>query len=150
MAFIRDRFSRHAMQQTESIYIKRSGTVRTLVNEAALISALLLRNFQIIDPGEMSLQEQIDIFSRARTIIGPTGAAMTNLLFSGKGTRVLVFAADHPQTNLGIFGQIGQFNRLKMQFMLCARMFESMGRYSVHDLFSANVGRVVEWCDGEQ
>ena len=43
----------------------------------------------MLDPGTLSVQEQIDVFSGAEVIIAPHGAALTNITFSRPGVRVL-------------------------------------------------------------
>ena len=43
----------------------------------------------IIDTNNMSIFEQIKIFSSAKVIIGPTSSALTNIVFSKKGTKVI-------------------------------------------------------------
>jgi len=52
-----------------------------LINEEDIIDELKSKNFMIIDTKNMSIFEQIDIFSSAQIIIGPTGSALTNIIF---------------------------------------------------------------------
>jgi len=40
--------------------------------------------FDVIDPGSMSLEEQIAAFSQAGTVVGLHGAGLTNILFRGR------------------------------------------------------------------
>lgn len=56
---------------------------RELVNEKALIFAIQERwNFSVVDPGDYSYEDQINIFSNCRLMIGSHGAGFTNLLFA--------------------------------------------------------------------
>ena len=52
-----------------------------MINEEDIIDELKSKNFMIIDTKNMSIFEQIDIFSSAQIIIGPTGSALTNIIF---------------------------------------------------------------------
>lgn len=73
------------------IYVTR-GTqknTRRFVREAELVAALEKRDFSVVDPGSLSVQDQIDHFAAANVIVGPHGAAMTNLIFAPEGARVL-------------------------------------------------------------
>ena len=72
------------------VYLSRQNSVyRNLINEGDLIKKLKSKNFMIVDTKNMSVFEQIKIFSAADVIIGPTSSALTNLVFSKKGTRVI-------------------------------------------------------------
>lgn len=62
---------------------------RRLVQGPAVEAMLGDRGFVTIDPGSMSVQEQIDHFAAADVIVGIHGAAMTNLVFARPGVRVL-------------------------------------------------------------
>ena len=54
-----------------------------------LAQAMEKRGFAVIDPGSLSVQDQIDHFAAAEVIVGPHGAALTNLVFAQEGARVL-------------------------------------------------------------
>ena len=72
------------------VYLSRHNSVcRNLINEGDLRDTLKKKNFMIVDTNNMSVFEQIKIFSGADVIIGPTSSALTNLVFSKKGARVI-------------------------------------------------------------
>jgi capsular polysaccharide biosynthesis protein len=73
------------------IYVTRGQrpNTRRLETEAQLWPELERRGFTRIDPGSMSVRDQIDHFAAAEAIIGVHGAALTNLLFARPGVRVL-------------------------------------------------------------
>ncbi|WP_435770489.1 glycosyltransferase family 61 protein [Nocardioides sp. SYSU DS0651] len=75
----------------ERIYLTRGSTpnTRRLVAEDAVRARLERRGFVTIDPGSLSVQEQIDHFAAARVVVAPHGAALTNLVFCREGVRVL-------------------------------------------------------------
>lgn len=75
----------------ERIYVTRGTTpnTRRMVHEDAVRAALEQRGFACVDPGSLSVQEQIDHFAAARVIVAPHGAALTNLAFCRDGVRVL-------------------------------------------------------------
>ena len=67
------------------VYLSRHNSVyRNLINEGDLRDTLKKKNFMIVDTNNMSVFEQIKIFSGADVIIGPTSSALTNLIFSNK------------------------------------------------------------------
>jgi capsular polysaccharide biosynthesis protein len=64
-------------------------TTRIYVEEAELMAVLEPRGFRRLDPGTLSVQEQIDVFSKAEIIVAPHGAGLTNVTFSPPDVKVL-------------------------------------------------------------
>ncbi|MCL2614169.1 MAG: glycosyltransferase family 61 protein [Nocardioidaceae bacterium] len=75
----------------ERIYVTRGTTpnTRRLVSEDATWERLERRGFARVDPGTLSVQEQVDTFAAARVVVAPHGAALTNLVFCRPGVRLL-------------------------------------------------------------
>lgn len=72
------------------LYISRAkAAIRRLRNEGELLDALSPFGFTVVDPGSFSLKEQVVLFSRARIIVAPHGAALTNLLFGSASLRLV-------------------------------------------------------------
>ena len=73
------------------LYVTRGSgpNTRRLVDEAALWPLMEKRGFVRIDPGTMSVRDQIDHFAAAQVIVGLHGAALSNLVFAKPGARVL-------------------------------------------------------------
>jgi capsular polysaccharide biosynthesis protein len=90
-------------RQDRRLYITRGDrpNTRRFVREAALWPELERRGFERVDPGTLSVQEQIDLFHGADVIVGPHGAGLTNLVFCQPGARILeLFAADYVHLGL--------------------------------------------------
>lgn len=73
------------------IYVTRGSrpNTRRYEQEQELLQALEPRGFSMIDPGALTVQEQIDHFAAAEVVVAPHGAALVNLNFSPAGVRVL-------------------------------------------------------------
>lgn len=71
------------------IYVKRSddGSRAMPPSFDEFISDL---GFEIIQPQNLSMQEQIDIFSAASRVIGPLGAGLTNIIFTQPSCEVFM------------------------------------------------------------
>lgn len=97
--WLRSRFDAHDVaDKPKRIYVTRGGTpnTRRVVHEEALMPLLEERGFVRIEPGGMSVREQIDHYAAAEVVVAPHGAALTNLVFAGRGVRVLeMFAAEY-------------------------------------------------------
>lgn len=70
------------------IYVPRQKTRRVL-NEEELTTALFAFDFEVIDTDSMTYDEQIRTFRDAGLVVGPHGAALTNLIVSPEDCRVL-------------------------------------------------------------
>jgi capsular polysaccharide biosynthesis protein/predicted Zn-dependent protease len=65
------------------IYVARSdATHRRLMNEGGLLDLLRDRGFIVVTPGELSFAEQVELFGRARVILGVHGAGLINLVWA--------------------------------------------------------------------
>lgn len=81
------------VERPERIYISRRGTAsfRTLLNESEIETAAERVGFKIVRTENLSLDEQVAMFSQARVVLGPHGAGMTNTVFAPPGCLVCDF-----------------------------------------------------------
>ena len=90
---------------------------RTLINEDELCARLAQQGYQAIEPGSMSLEEQIAAFSGADYVVGAAGAALTNIVFCKPTTRVTSLVPAHfPDT---FFWFIATHKRLAYSEIRC-------------------------------
>jgi capsular polysaccharide biosynthesis protein len=74
----------------EKIYISRNkGKKRLLMNEDEIIPILQRHGYKIIYTEEMSISDQINIFSRVKSLISIHGAGLTNMVFMPEGAKIL-------------------------------------------------------------
>ncbi len=75
----------------QNIYITRFGNIngRHIDNETELIGLLLKFDFKIVDPGKLNFVEQLSLFSKARIVIAPHGAALSHIVNFPKESRIL-------------------------------------------------------------
>jgi capsular polysaccharide biosynthesis protein len=99
LAWLRDRLRpRPGAAGPRRLYLTRgtAPNTRRYVEEPELLPHLEKRGFTLLDPGTLSVQEQIDIFSGAEVIVAPHGAGLTNVAFSPPGVKVLeMFASTY-------------------------------------------------------
>lgn len=76
----------------DKVFLIRSSTHRT--SEIGNFKKLLEgEGFLAINPSELNIVEQAEMFSRAKVIVGEVGAAWANLIFCAPGTRVFSLCA---------------------------------------------------------
>jgi hypothetical protein len=73
---------------------------RIVRNEGEVMEVLGERGFTVVDPGTLSLVEQIRTFAEAEWIVAPHGAALANVVFASPGASVVeLFAPDYVQAS---------------------------------------------------
>jgi capsular polysaccharide biosynthesis protein len=73
------------------IYVTRgpSANNRSVTNETAVQDLLRAHGFVDVDPGAMSVLDQVRAFADAPVVVAPHGAALTNLMFMSPGSTVI-------------------------------------------------------------
>ncbi|KAJ4458596.1 hypothetical protein PAPYR_5562 [Paratrimastix pyriformis] len=84
--------------QREIVVIRRGGK-RRVINHAEVMEALREQfgdTYPVVEFTSLSLIDTINMFRRARVIVGPHGAGLTNILYTQPGTPVVEFMKDDP------------------------------------------------------
>ena len=68
---------------------REAGTRRQLLNQDEVVKQLEAEGFESVNPGAMSIQEQMQLFAESEFVIGVHGAALTNILFVPTDCRVV-------------------------------------------------------------
>jgi hypothetical protein len=80
-------------RRRDRLYVSRGLSApngRQIRNEAELTQALDRRGFEIVDPAQWSLKQQIERFSAASLVVGPHGSGLTNIMFRSGAPLALV------------------------------------------------------------
>ena len=95
---------------------RRDAKIRFVSNETQLANTLSEFGFETLTMSKLSLADQIDLFRTAEYIIGPHGAAFTNLAFAKPGaTFIEFFSKGHYSPSFNRFSAIRQ---LKYGFLI--------------------------------
>ncbi|GIL15445.1 MAG: hypothetical protein BroJett039_06180 [Chloroflexota bacterium] len=73
----------------EYIYITRRRASRHIVNEKDVVNLLARHGFHTVTCEQLTLKEQVELFSQARVIVASHGAGLTNAWFAPSGAQVL-------------------------------------------------------------
>lgn len=75
----------------QRVYITRGTAAhnRAVRNEPEVLDLLRRRGFTAVDPGALSVAEQIRTFANASVVVAPHGAALANLAFAAPGAAVV-------------------------------------------------------------
>lgn len=131
------------------LYVTRGEkpNTRRYVQEADLWPALERRGFAMVDPGTLSVQEQIDLFHAAEVVVAPHGAGLTNLTFCRPGTGVLeLFAPSY--VHLGLWAICESIGDIDYRYLVGAGRPAVPGRMTgVLEDVSLPPGRILEVVD---
>jgi len=88
---IREHFGVIDNPGSEQIYVSRVGFRRSFPWEGELIKVLTeaLPRLRVIEGHRLTLNQQVDLFSRAELVIGTHGAGLSNIVFSPTSTRIV-------------------------------------------------------------
>ena len=120
--YLRERFIDKCkkFENCEYIFIDRSDSVFNrckLINNKEIIDLLENKGFKSYRVSELSFFEQIYLFNKAKVIIGPHGAAFSNLIFSNKKLKLFeIIPSDHLSFKCKRFSQIlgFEYNRINL------------------------------------
>jgi capsular polysaccharide biosynthesis protein len=117
--FLRRSFLPRADKSYDSprrFYLRRVNKFRPITNEPEVLEFFRSRGWDIVDTEELSLAEQIQLFSRAEMICAPHGAGLTNLIWCEPGCKVLELCAS---TFLnGVFEGLAQVVGVKHHYLV--------------------------------
>jgi len=74
----------------KKIYLSRKKGMRSIINNEELEKYLNLQGFVTILGDSLTFNEQVNLFSQAEFIIGPSGAACANLIFCPPTCKILI------------------------------------------------------------
>lgn len=76
--------------ENKYIYVARkNGSRRNIINEDTIVKMLESMGFFVVYPEDLSIEKQVELFSGAEIIIGPSGAALTNIMWAPKECSII-------------------------------------------------------------
>jgi len=94
-------------ENNQQIFIKRNSH-RIIVNQNEIIGMLKMHGFRIVEPEKNSLDENINIFSNAKTVVAQAGAALANMIFMPEGSTLICLIAESEYINKKYFEDFSQ------------------------------------------
>lgn len=125
------------------IYVRRNSTYRNLLNQDVIEKILIENGFTSIDPGCLSVEEQINIFRQASIIVGPSGAAMTNMLWCQPHTKIIVLHSDHPYKKYPYWDALARVAEAEIRYLAGPRANTVTDYFEVHDDYTINVDELL-------
>lgn len=92
----------------ELLFVSRGTGVAPVFGEATVQAALIAQGYEVLDPTQASLEDQVRAFARAQKIVGFVGSAMHNVVYAAHArqiaylARVGAISATYPITDQAI------------------------------------------------
>jgi capsular polysaccharide biosynthesis protein len=112
--------------QNENLYaVRRPAITRDFENEPEIRQLFIEDGYREIETASLSFLEQVSTFKSAKRVVGPMGAALTNIIFCRPGTEVLVFM---PASALELFfWHIAEGKKLNYHEIRCEEAGDQKG-----------------------
>jgi len=133
-------------QQDRMIYISRLGFGtqsdgdRVMQNEAELIDRLSQFGFTIVQPQDLSVAEQIEMYSSASLVVGPAGSGMFNCAFCHPGTKII----DIESEPHWIYAHTGLFASSELDYGIFVGQVDETDETPVHRRWSVNIEALMD------
>jgi capsular polysaccharide biosynthesis protein len=126
----------------KKILLRRSSAARAMKNEQELEDRLVPLGFEPVYPERLTFEAQYHTFSRAQVIVGATGAAFANIVFSPPSTHVVICISAHPEHSFGYWPSMAAAVGNAITYVLGP--VQGPRAQGLHASFSVNVDDVIE------
>ena len=96
------------------IFLARKGIIRNY-NQTEVFDLLSQFGFEAVYLEDLEFLQQVRLMQNADMVVGPTGAAWTNLIFCNPGTQALCWMADEIG-DFSCFSNLAKFSGVDMQY----------------------------------
>ena len=124
------------------VFLGRKGFLRPY-NQAEILARLEPLGFECVYMEEQDIHHQVAIMANADIIIGPTGAAWTNIIFASPGARALCWMAEEVGA-LSCYSNLADIVGVDMNY-IPYRANTSASRELYYKGYSIDAETVVQW-----
>lgn len=124
------------------IFFARKGFIRHY-NQNEIMDALSVFGFAFVYMEDLSFCEQVSLMAQAEIIVGPTGAAWTNIIFASPGTKALCWMA-RDAGDLSCFSNIAYVLDIDLNY-LSYEVRTSNTREIYYASYTMDPNRIVSW-----
>ena len=103
----------------EKIYLRRNAVIRKVINSVELEQLLVDQGYSIVEPEKLTFLEQVMLFSKAKKIIGSSGAALANIVFASPNTHIQIIIGKYPNTSYWYWQNMACASKNNVSYTLC-------------------------------
>lgn len=128
------------------VFLARKGVIRDY-NQEEVLSLLNTYGFKVFYLEDLSLFEQASLMNNAQYIVGPTGAAWTNLIFCQPGTKALCWMAEEIG-DFSCFSDLASFSGVDLEYIRY-KASTNTTRSAYYAAYSIDIEKIREWLSKE-
>ncbi len=117
------------------IFLARKETQARLYNQDEVLGYFMTQGFQPVYLEEYSFDEQIALFGAAEFIVGPSGAAWSNLIFCQKGCKGISWLPEK-LSEFSVFSSLAKIFECDLRFVMTDQMADEQ---DIHSDYKVNV-----------
>ncbi len=121
-------------QPKNKTYISRKSYFRYISNKDEIEDFLIKEGYNITSPGDMTLLEQVTLFSQTAVLIAQAGAALANMMFMPQGATIICLCADSEWINYNYFQEYAEI--FGLNFIYLKGLVVEADRYDPHQIAS--------------
>jgi capsular polysaccharide biosynthesis protein len=105
-------------RKVKKLFILRKSFFRQIANQDRVKLLLSSHGFESISPGEMTVEEQVRVFSVAAVVVAQSGAALANIMFMPKDSMVICLSARNEHVNYDYFRDYAKIFGVALEYVL--------------------------------
>ena len=121
----------------EKVYLRRHSGARNIINADEVERAMVDRGYEVVDCATLTFLQQVCLFAHANVVVGASGAAFANAVFSKPGTRACIIISSHVDMVYGYWCNVLSPIGIKVNYLL-GEIGENQD-YGVHSDFSVDM-----------
>lgn len=125
----------------EKIYLRRNSGARKVTNASKLDQILTNRGYVIVEPEKLTFLQQAMLFSKAKEIVGSSGAALANLIFAPSNASVQILIGKYPNTSYWYWQNIACASGKVVSYILGE--VDARDHSGIHADFTVNLQHVL-------
>ncbi len=132
--YVLDKYTDQEEHGSRIFLSRRKCENQRLINAKEIEELFVEAGFKVIYPEELSFEEEVKVFQSANVIVGPTGAALTNVVYCRRNTLIAIIAPERHKSYF--FSNIAYL--VGAEFMLLGAELVSEGAAESMDVFRLN------------
>lgn len=127
----------------KKIYVRRNSGVRKITNGDELEAYLVEHGYKVIEPEKLSFSQQVQCFQDASVVVGSSGAALANLLFTPKQARTYILIAKYSNTSYWYWQNIACASNREIRYVFGENSGADQGIHADFKIDLADVSQII-------
>lgn len=105
-------------RKARKIFILRKSFFRHIANQESVELLLRSHGFEPVSPGDLTVHEQVKLFSEADVVVAQAGAALANIMFMPEESTVICLSVRNEHVNYDYFRDYAKTFKVNLMYVL--------------------------------